>query len=37
MQFASEPKQEEEGGGRGSVKLSSSIDVAAAAANGLLF
>jgi hypothetical protein len=37
LQFASEPKQEEEGGGRGSVKLSSSVDVAAVAANGLLF
>ncbi len=37
LQFASEPKQEEEGSGRGSVKPSSSVGVAAAAANGLLF
>ncbi len=37
LQFASEPKQEEEGSGRGSVKPSSSVGVAAAPANGLLF
>jgi hypothetical protein len=37
LQFDSEPKQEEEGGGRGSVKLSSSVGVVVAAVNGLLF
>lgn len=37
LQFASEPKQEGEGGGRGSVKLFSSVGVVAVAANGLLF